>query len=101
MTKAKQQSGDALSANCPRAHLIRRLGAYLIDLITVSVLLLLATVIAVLIVITGDISGLINLSAYQSIAEYLAQSLVFAAYLAMLTVAFTAISGVSKDRPGA
>ncbi len=86
--KVNQPSKQASFPHSPRAGFILRMGAYIIDIITVAVLLLFATALAVLIVIAGDASGLINLSVYQNISDYLAHSPVFAAYLAMLIVAF-------------
>lgn len=49
---------------------------------------MLATVFAILAVIIGNKSGLINLSAYQDIADYLANNLLFAGYLAVVIIAF-------------
>ena len=93
MVKRKQkrvnkQSREELYQNCPRADFIKRMGAYFIDLIVVSVLLLLATVFAVLVVMIGNKAGLIDLSAFKDISDYLAHNLVFAGYLAIVTIAF-------------
>lgn len=93
MAKRKQkrvnkQSREELYQSCPRANFIIRMGAYIIDLIAVSVLLMLATVFAVLIVMIGNKAGIINISAYKDITDYLAHNLVFAGYLAIVTIAF-------------
>lgn len=93
MAKSKQKnvskkSKEELYQSCPHANFIKRMGAYLLDLIVVSILLMLATVFAFLIVMAGNKTGLIDLSAYQDITDYLAHNLLFSGYLAVVTVAF-------------
>ena len=93
MAKRKQknvnkQSKEELYQSCPHAHLIPRIGAYILDLIAVSILLILATVFALLIVTVGNKTGLINLSAHNGITDYLAHNLIFAGYLAVVITAF-------------
>ena len=93
MTKRKQkiankQSKEELYQSCPRANFIKRMGAYILDLIAVSILLMLATVFAIFIIMVGNKAGLINLTAYTNIPDYLAHNLVFAGYLAIVSVAF-------------
>jgi uncharacterized RDD family membrane protein YckC len=87
-THQETQSKEELYQNCPRAGLFRRLGAYLYDLFAVAALLMLATVFAILVVMIGNHTGLINLSAYKDVADYLANNLLFAAYLAVVIIAF-------------
>ncbi|MCG6201933.1 RDD family protein [Psychromonas antarctica] len=74
--------------SCPRANFINRLGAYIYDLIVISALLMLATILAVLVVIIGNKVGLINLSLYRDVADYLANNLLFAGYLSIVIMAF-------------
>lgn len=76
--------------SCPRAHLFQRIGAYLYDLFAVAALLMLAAIAAILVVIIGHKTGLIDLTAYKDIADYLAHSLVFASYLGAVVIAFYA-----------
>ena len=93
MAKRKQkrvnkQSKETLYQSCPHANFFRRMGAYIYDLFAVAALLMIATVLAIMVVIIGNNTGLIDLNAYNDIADYLANSLIFASYLAIVTVAF-------------
>ncbi|MEI6897257.1 MAG: RDD family protein [Psychromonas sp.] len=75
---------------CPRANLFKRLGAYLYDLFAVAALLMFAVIVAILVAIISNNLGLIDLSAYRDIADYLSQSSLFAAYLGLVIIAFYA-----------
>jgi uncharacterized RDD family membrane protein YckC len=75
---------------CPRATLFKRLGAYLYDLFALAAVLMLSVILAILVVIIGNNMGLINLSAYKDIADYLGKSDIFVAYLGFVTVGFYA-----------
>ncbi|HEY5716547.1 MAG TPA: RDD family protein, partial [Psychromonas sp.] len=74
--------------DCPRANFFRRLGAYIYDLFAVAALLMLAGIFAILIVVIANKTGLINLDAYQDIADFLASSQLFALYLAIVVIGF-------------
>ncbi len=74
--------------SCPRANFLKRLGAYIYDLFAITALLMLATIFAVLVVIISNKMGIINLDAYKDIADYLANNLIFAGYLAAVIIAF-------------
>lgn len=87
-THKETQSKEELYQSCPRAGLFRRLGAYLYDLFAVVSLLILATLLAILVVIIGNYFNIINISAYKDVADYLANNLLFAAYLAAVIIAF-------------
>ena len=88
--KVHKQTLQEQYQSCPRAHFFKRIGAYIYDLFAVAALLMLAAILAILVVIVGNKTGLINLSAYQDIADYLAHSLIFVAYLAAVVIAFYA-----------
>jgi uncharacterized RDD family membrane protein YckC len=75
---------------CPRANLFKRLGAYIYDLFALVAVLMLSGIVAILVVIIANNTGLINLSAYKDIADYLGKSDVFVAYLGFITVGFYA-----------
>lgn len=74
--------------SCPRANFFKRLGAYIYDLMALAAVLMLSVIFALLAVILCNNIGLINLSAYQDIADYLGQSTVFASYLALVIIGF-------------
>jgi uncharacterized RDD family membrane protein YckC len=86
--KSNTKNKQALTPNYSQANFIQRLGAYLVDIIIVAVLLIVATTAAVLLVFIGDKTGLVNLNAYQGISDYLANNLLFAAYLAGIIIAY-------------
>ncbi|GLS89527.1 RDD family protein [Psychromonas marina] len=73
---------------CPRANLFKRLGAYIYDLFALAAVLMFSVIFAILVVIIINNMGLINLDAYQDIADYLSRSGVFAAYLTLVIVGF-------------
>ena len=73
---------------CPRASFFRRLGAYIYDLFAIAAVLMVAGIFAILVVILGNKIGLIGLEGYQDVAAYLAQSTLFALYLALVMVGF-------------
>jgi uncharacterized RDD family membrane protein YckC len=75
---------------CPRANVLKRLGAYLYDLFALVAVLMFSVIIAILVVIISNNMGLINLSAYKDIADYLGKSSIFIAYLGFVTVGFYA-----------
>ena len=75
---------------CPRANLFKRLGAYIYDLFALAAVLMLSVIFALLIVIIGNNMGLIDLSPYKDMADYLGKSDVFVAYLGFVTVGFYA-----------
>lgn len=85
-----EQSLQAQYQNCPRANFLRRMGAYFYDLVAVAALLMLACVFAILVVIIGTKFGLLNISSSTDIADYLANSGIFAAYLAIVIITFYA-----------
>lgn len=74
--------------DCPHANFLQRMGAYLYDLVVITALLMLATLMALLVTTISDKIGLIDLSAYSDIADYLSHSLLFAGYLAAVIIAF-------------
>jgi uncharacterized RDD family membrane protein YckC len=84
--KTDKNHTDTPQKNVAKTSFIKRIGAYFIDLILVLSLLIGATVIALLIVYLGKIIGLIHTNGNAS--HYLANSLVFAGYLATVTVTF-------------
>jgi uncharacterized RDD family membrane protein YckC len=87
-THKETASKEELYQSCPRAGLFRRLGAYIYDFFAVAALLSLATAFAILLVVVGNHAGLINLDGYKDVADYLANNLLFAAYLAAVIIAF-------------
>jgi len=93
MAKRNQQKNVKQSLQeqyqaCPRASLFKRLGAYIYDLFALAAVLMLAGIIALLVVIMSNNMGLIDLSAYQDMADYLSQSNLFASYLGFVVVGF-------------
>ena len=54
MAKRKQKTITPTKTLHPRANIVLRLGAYIIDLLSIALLLMLATVFAVLIVMVFD-----------------------------------------------
>ncbi|MFT6928125.1 MAG: putative RDD family membrane protein YckC [Psychromonas sp.] len=83
-TKSLQQQYQS----CPRANFLKRLGAYIYDLFAVSAVLMLAGIVAIIVVIIASSTGLINLDAYQDVADFLATSQIFALYLAFIVIGF-------------
>lgn len=71
-----------------RANFINRLSAYFIDLIVVTILMLVATCLAVLFVYIANKIGGIELGADNDISNYLARSLIFIGYLAAIIIAY-------------
>lgn len=86
--KINQSTLQEQYQSCSRANFFQRVGAYLYDLFAILALLMLATIPALLVVIAGDKTGLINLSLYKDAADYLANSLAFAGYLALVIIGF-------------
>ena len=84
--KTNKNNTNVPKKSVPKTSFIKRIGAYFIDLILVISLLIGATVIALLSVYLGKIIGLIHING--SASHYLASSLVFAGYLAVVTVIF-------------
>ncbi len=83
-TKSLQQQYQS----CPRANFFKRLGAYIYDLFAVSAVLMLAAIFAIIVVIIANNTGLINLDAYQDVADFLSSSQIFALYLATVVIGF-------------
>lgn len=86
--KIVKQSLQEQYQTCPRANLFKRLGAYVYDLFALVAVLMLSGILAILIVIIGNKMGLINLAAYQDIADYLSKSNLFAGYLCFVVIGF-------------
>ena len=86
--KVQRKNTEKHHNNAFRANFISRIGAYFIDLLTLSLLLISATFVAVLMVMVCNAIGVINLGNYTGIGNYLAQSLLFASYLALIIIAF-------------
>ncbi|WP_354624824.1 hypothetical protein [Psychromonas sp. MME2] len=105
MSTKKQKSTTILTSqeqyqSCPRANLLRRLGAYIYNLLAVIALLMLATVIALVVVVIAEALSIIDTSAYPDVAGYLSNSLIFASYLAAVIIIFFAYFW-STARPNA
>lgn len=83
-----QANLQSLYQGCPRANFFKRLGAYIYDLFAIFALLMLATAVAVIVVTSGDKIGLIDLSLYQDVGDYLAHSTLFITFLAIVLIAF-------------
>ena len=95
MDKSTQETSSKLTLQekyqgCPRAGLVKRLGAYIYDLFALVAVLMVSVIVAILVVIIGSKISLINLEAYKDVADYLSQSTVFAFYIAFVTIAFYA-----------
>jgi hypothetical protein len=93
MTKHNTTKIDALSLAeqyqaCERASFFRRLGAYIYDLFALGAVLMLATVLALIVVVIADKVGAIDLSLYKDSADFLGQSLVFLIYLSVVISGF-------------
>ena len=91
MARSSRKKIDKKLADTPqkivaKTSFIKRIGAYFIDLIIVILMLICATVIALLSMYLGRIIGLMN--SEDSISHYLANSLIFAGYLAAVTITF-------------
>jgi uncharacterized RDD family membrane protein YckC len=86
--KVHSKNTGTLHQSSQHANFIKRIGAYLIDLLTLSLILVIATFFAVLIVVICDTIGVIDVGVYTDLDKYLAQNLLFAGYLAIVTVAF-------------
>ncbi|HEY7865641.1 MAG TPA: RDD family protein [Psychromonas sp.] len=86
--KVQKKSLQQQYQSCPRANFLKRAGAYIYDLFAVSALLMLAGILAIIVVIIADNTGLINLDAYRDVADYLASSQIFALYLAIVLIGF-------------
>jgi len=74
--------------SCPHAHFLKRLGAYVYDVMVLIAILMLATVTALIFVIIAHKMGLVDLSAYRDTADYLSKSGIFIAYLAFVIALF-------------
>lgn len=88
LKKTDQPSLQSLYQACPRAKFFKRLGAYCCDLFSILALLISATAVAVLVVVSSSKMGLIDLTNYRDVGDYLAHSTIFAIFLALVTVAF-------------
>jgi uncharacterized RDD family membrane protein YckC len=93
MTKHNTTNLDALSLAeqyqaCERASFFRRLGAYIYDLFALGAVLMLATVLALIVVVIADKIGAIDLSLYKDSADFLGQSLAFLIYLSVVIIGF-------------
>ena len=86
--KTNKKKTEKSSSNYSRANFSRRMGAYFFDLISVSILLLIATIFAVALIMIANKIGLIDITAYKSISDYLAHNLIFAGYLTAITLIF-------------
>ena len=75
---------------CERASFFKRLGAYIYDLFALGAVLMLATVLALLVVIIANKMGAIDLSLYKDSADYLGQSPAFLIYLCAVIIGFYA-----------
>jgi len=73
---------------CERASFFKRFGAYLYDLFALAAILMLATVIALLVVVIANKLALIDLSLYQDTADYLGHSMIFLVYLSAVIIGF-------------
>jgi len=88
--KVQKKSLQQQYQSCPRANFFKRLGAYIYDLFAVSAVLMLAGILAIIVVIVANNTGLINLDAYQDVADFLSSSQIFALYLATVVIGFYA-----------
>jgi len=84
--KTTKKHTNIPSKNIARTPFFKRIGAYFIDGIIVTFLLIGATMIALLFVYLGKIIGLLDIN--ESMGHYLANSLIFAGYLAAIMIAF-------------
>ncbi|WP_094751598.1 RDD family protein [Psychromonas sp. CD1] len=73
---------------CPNANLWRRMAAFVYDLFAIGAILMLATGIAILLIIILTKVGIIDITPYQDIADYLAHNSFFAFYLGLVIVTF-------------
>ena len=73
---------------CERASFFKRLGAYIYDLFILGALLMLATVLALVVVVITNKIGIIDLSLYKDEGDFLGQSPVFFAYLCVVIIGF-------------
>jgi len=86
--KVNKNNLQEQSQSSPHANFLQRMGAYFYDLFIIAALLMLATLAALLLTMMSNKLGLINISAYKDIADYLSRSLLFAGYLAAVIIAF-------------
>ena len=86
--KTDKASPQDLYQGSPRANFFKRLGAYVYDLFAIFALLMLATATAVIIVASSVKMGLMDLANYQDVGDYLAHNTLFAAFLAIVAIAF-------------
>ena len=82
ITLAEQYQG------CPRAHFLKRLGAYVYDVMALAAVLMLATILALAVVVISEKMGAIDLSSYRDTADYLSKNGFFIIYLALVIAAF-------------
>jgi len=75
---------------CKRASFFRRLGAYIYDLFTISVVVFIATLSAIMVVLIASKVGAIDLTLYKGASDFLGQSLVFLIYLSVVIIGFFA-----------
>ncbi len=74
--------------NSPHAHFFKRLGAYVYDVMVLIAVLMLATAIALTVVIIAHKMGILDLSAYRDTADYLSKNSIFIVYLALIIAGF-------------
>ena len=86
--KTIQASLSEQYQSCPRAHFLKRLGAYIYDVMALAAVLMLATIIALLVVVIGEKSGAIDLSSYRDTADYLSKSGIFIVYITFVIAGF-------------
>lgn len=72
----------------PRANFIRRMGAYFLDLVSVTMLLAITTIIAFIFIMIANKVGVIDITNYKDISDYLAHNLMFMAILSAITILF-------------
>lgn len=75
---------------CERASFFKRFGAYIYDIFALAAVLMLATIIALLIVVIGSNIGAIDLSLYKDESDFLSQSPLFLGYLCIVICGFYA-----------
>jgi len=73
---------------CHRASLFKRIGAYIYDLFLLGALLMLATLIALIVVVITNKVGLIDLTLYQDEGDYLGKNPLFLIYLCAVIISF-------------
>lgn len=75
---------------CERASFFKRVGALVYDLFILGALLMLATLVALFVVVIGQKIGLLDLSSYKDQGDFLGQSPAFLIYLCAVIIGFYA-----------